>query len=260
MGERAGDYRLSEHMLTISIITPSFNNAATILQTVESVATQTVVPLEHLIMDGQSTDGTGQVLQNTAAIYISAPDEGMYDAMNKGIQRARGEVIGILNADDFYASDTVLEKVLQLFETTGCDAVYGDLVYVHKDNTAKVQRYWIAGAYTPGAFLQGWMPPHPTFFVRRKVYEQYGLFNLNLGTAADYELMLRFIHKYGIRLAYLPQTLVYMRAGGASNQTLIARFKANRKDALAWKVNGLQPRWYTLYAKPLRKLSQFWKG
>jgi glycosyltransferase involved in cell wall biosynthesis len=247
-------------MLSISIITPSCNNAATILQTVESVAAQTVVPLEHLIMDGQSTDDTARVLQNTAAIYISEPDKGMYDAMNKGIQRAKGEVIGILNADDFYAPNTVLEKVLQLFETTECDAVYGDLVYVHKDNVAKVQRYWVAGAYTPGAFLKGGMPPHPTFFVRKKVYEQNGLFNLDLGTAADYELMLRFIHKYSIRLGYLPQTLVYMRAGGASNESLLARFKANRKDVMAWKVNGLKPKWYTLYAKPLRKLNQLWKG
>ncbi|RTL49066.1 MAG: glycosyltransferase [Sphingobacteriales bacterium] len=244
-------------MFSLTIITPSFNNAATILHTVTSVATQSFPPAEHLIIDGASTDDTLNLLQDTAAIVYSAPDKGMYDAMNKGIALARGTIIGILNADDFYASKEVLEQVVQLFQYTGCDAVYGNLKYVAADAIERVQRNWIAGTYYPGAFVNGWMPPHPTFFVKKSVYEQYGVFNLDLGTAADYELMLRFIHKHHISLAYLNQTLVHMRSGGASNQTLLARFIANRNDALAWKINGLQPRWYTLYAKPLRKLGQF---
>ncbi|TRU89527.1 MAG: glycosyltransferase [Microcystis viridis Mv_BB_P_19951000_S69D] len=244
-------------MLSVTIITPSYNDAATLLHTVQSVAGQTMPPLEHLIMDGASTDGSITLLQSTTVTLYSGPDKGMYDAMNKGIVLAKGDIIGILNADDFYASNRVLEQVVELFMTTGCDAVYGDLKYVLATNIQTIQRNWVAGAYTPGAFLKGWMPPHPTFFVKKSVYEQYGVFNLDLGTAADYELMLRLIHKHQITLGYLPQTLVHMRTGGASNQTLLARFKANRNDALAWKINGLRPGWYTLYAKPLRKLGQF---
>lgn len=243
--------------MQVTIITPSYNNADTILHTVQSVATQTLLPVEHLVMDGASTDGTLALLQQTGVSLHSAPDKGMYDAMNKGIALAKGAIIGILNADDFYATNHILEKVAAVFAQTGCDAVYGDLKYVQATNIHKVQRNWIAGTYTPGAFLQGWMPPHPTFFVRKTVYERYGVFNLTLGTAADYELMLRLIHKHGIQVQYIPQTLVHMRTGGASNQSLLARLKANRNDALAWQINQLQPRWYTLYAKPLRKLGQF---
>jgi hypothetical protein len=130
-------------------------------------------------------------------------------------------------------------------------------LYVDPQQTRKVRRYWKSGDYRPGDFLWGWMPPHPTFFVRRSLYERFGTFNTSLRTAADYELMLRFVHKHGASLGYVPRVLVHMRDGGASNQTLRARLKANAEDRLAWEINGLKPHWFTLYMKPMRKLGQY---
>ena len=245
--------------MLISILTPSFNSAATIQHTLDAVAVQSYRNKEHLIIDGGSTDQTVEILSHSSfgGRYITEPDKGIYDAMNKGIRLAQGEIIGILNADDFYPHPRVLEKVMQAFTDQDCDAVYGDLHYVDAADTDRIVRYWRSGSYTPNAFTWGWMPPHPTFFVRRSVYEKYGLFNLDLGTAADYELMLRFIHRHRISLAYIPEVLVNMRTGGASNSNLTARLKANRMDRKAWEVNGLEPYWFTTYLKPLRKLTQF---
>jgi glycosyltransferase len=177
--------------------------------------------------------------------------------MNKGIGIASGDIIGILNSDDFYSAPNVLQQVVSAFQETGCDGVYGDLQYVDKDDTSRITRHWKAGSYKPGFFKWGWMPPHPSFFVKREVYEKFGRFNLSMRTAADYEIMLRFIHKHGIRLSYIPSVLVKMRTGGASNASLNSRLRANQEDRQAWAVNGLQPFWFTLYLKPMRKISQF---
>ncbi len=245
--------------MRISIITATYNSAATIRDTVSSVKAQSFESVEHLIIDGGSTDGTLDILKEYQYIdrISSEPDRGIYDAMNKGIGMANGDVIGILNSDDHYAGPKVLAKVAEAFASTETDAVYGDLDYVDAKDTNRIVRSWRSGQYVPGAFKWGWMPPHPTFFVRKEIYERYGGFNLNLGTAADYELMLRFIHRQGIRLAYLPEVLVKMRSGGASNASLAARLKANQNDLKAWKENDLEPYWFTLYLKPLRKIGQF---
>lgn len=243
----------------VSIITTSFNSRSTIADTLESVKSQTYPDIEHIIIDGLSTDGTQELVSGYqhVAQFISEKDKGIYDAMNKGILAANGDIIGILNSDDFYPSPLVIEKIVRQFEETGCDAVYGDLVYVDKLDTRKVVRYWRAGQYKPGLFKWGWMPPHPTFFVRKEIYQRYGMFDLNLNTAADYELMLRFIHKHGIKLGYLREILVKMRAGGASNASLRRRLSANRADKKAWIQNGIEPYWFTFYLKPLRKIGQF---
>jgi glycosyltransferase involved in cell wall biosynthesis len=188
---------------------------------------------------------------------VSEKDNGLYDALNKGIRLASGEVTGILHSDDFYTSNNVLQSYARVFLKEEPDAVYSDLYYVHKTNTDKIIRKWKSGIYRKGSFLYGWMPPHPTLLVRSKIYQQYGGFNLQLKSAADYELMLRFIHKHEIRLAYLPQFTIKMRVGGKSNETLNNRIRANREDRLAWKINGLRPGFYTLYLKPLRKIFQF---
>ena len=198
--------------------------------------------------------------------------------MNKGIRLATGDIIGILNADDFYASPDVLAKVAAVFEDPAVEACYGDLEYVKGGSRFKVQgsrlkttlnvehrtlngfsvvRYWQSGPFTPDRFRWGWMPPHPTFFVRRSVYEKFGLFRLDMGSAADYELMLRLLLKHRITTAYIPEVLVRMRVGGASNATLTSRIKANRMDRRAWEVNGLKPYPWTLLCKPLRKLPQW---
>jgi glycosyltransferase len=245
--------------MKVSIITPSFNSAHTIRDTLESVRNQSFPSVEHLVIDGASHDNTLDIVQkfNGSVQCFSEPDKGIYDAMNKGIRKAAGDVIGILNSDDFYSTPEVLAEVAALFEEKDCDAVYGDLVYVDNKDINKVVRRWNAGPFRSSKFLYGWMPPHPTFFVRRQVYEKYGVFDTSLKTSADYELMLRFLYRYQIQVAYLPQCLVCMRTGGQSNASLKHRLDANREDRLAWKINGLKPRFYTTILKPIHKIPQF---
>jgi glycosyltransferase len=178
--------------------------------------------------------------------------------MNKGILATTGKVVGILNADDFYAHGTVLAKVGEVFSDEAVESCYGDLVYVAADDTGRVVRSWRAGPYDVSRFYRGWMPPHPTFFLRRAVYEKYGLFNLSLGSAADYELMLRFLLKHRITTRYMSETLVKMRVGGTSNASLAKRLRANKMDRLAWRVNDLRPRSWTTLLKPISKLPQYW--
>lgn len=246
--------------MKISIITVSFNSAASIEACVLSVLNQDYPDVEYILVDGASNDGTLDVLkkyEHRFAKFISEKDEGLYHALNKGMAMATGDVIGILHSDDFYNSTSVLSKYAKVFEKEKCDAVYSDLYYVGAIDTTKIVRKWKSGVYTPGAFLNGWMPPHPTFFAKREVYQRLGNFNLEFKTAADYELMLRFIHKNKIKLSYLPEYTIKMRTGGQSNSSLKNRLYANQEDRKAWKVNGLKPRWYTLYFKPLRKILQF---
>lgn len=166
-------------------------------------------------------------------------------------------MIGILNSDDYYASHDVLTMVSNTFENDSIDACYGDLVYIDSKDTRKITRNWKSGSFHPRKFYWGWMPPHPTFFVRRSIYEKYGVFNLFLGSAADYELMLRFLGKHRISTVYIPKVLVKMRSGGTSNVSLKNRLKANRMDRKAWEVNGLKPYPWTIYMKPLRKIPQY---
>ena len=251
--------------MRISVITVCYNAASTLKDAMDSVLGQvpdaeTPFELEYIVVDGGSTDGTLDLLapyRERIATLISEPDEGLYDAMNKGVKAATGDVVAILNADDVYASTDVLAHVAATFRDSGAEAVYGDLHYVAADDLTQVTRRWKAGAYTPGAFRRGWMPPHPALFVRRACYHRWGLFTLALRSAADYELMLRFIHRHGMTLAYLPETLVLMRAGGVSNASLKHRIRAHREDWKAWRMNGFHPSPLTLLAKPLRKLPQF---
>ncbi len=177
--------------------------------------------------------------------------------MNKGIELATGDIIAILNSDDFYNDINVVLNVVKLFEAKNIDAVYADLDYVAQDNTSKIIRKWRSGLYKVGMFKWGWMPPHPTLFVHSRLYKKYGNFNLELKSAADYEIMLRFIHKHKISLAYLPQVIVKMRVGGLSNSSLKQRIFANKEDRKAWEINGLKPYFFTLFLKPLRKLTQY---
>ena len=251
--------------MRISVVTVCYNAAPTLADAVESVLgqlpdRQAPFDLEYIVVDGGSTDGTLDLLEpyrDRIATLISEPDRGLYDAMNKGINAATGDVVAILNADDVYASNEVLARVTALFKASDVEAVYGDLHYVAADDVSRVTRSWQAGTYRPDAFRRGWMPPHPTLFVRRACYDRWGLFTMALRSAADYELMLRFIHRHGMSLAYLPETLVLMRAGGVSNASLMHRIRAHREDWKAWRMNGFQPSLLTMLAKPLRKLPQF---
>ena len=246
-------------MPKLSIITATYNAADTLATCLDSVRNQGS-DVEHILIDGGSTDATLDIADSYKehiVKIVSEPDKGIYDAMNKGIQIATGEVIGILNADDFYPSSDVLSRVAEVFADKNIDACYGDLVYVDSEHTNKVKRFWRAGKFDSKKFYWGWMPPHPTFFVRASVYEKYGLFNLDLGSAADYEIMLRFLLKHEINVAYLPMVMVHMRTGGVSNANVSNRLAANRMDRKAWQVNGLRPYPWTLYAKPLRKVGQW---
>jgi glycosyltransferase involved in cell wall biosynthesis len=245
-----------------SIITVSYNSAETIKDTVKSVIGQNYPHIEYIIIDGGSKDKTLAILKEFKKdidILVSEADKGIYHAMNKGIEKANGDVIGILNSDDLYADESVLKDVAELFKNPENDASYADLVYVDKINTQKVRRKWVSGKYNPGAFEKGWMPPHPTFFVRKSVYEKHGLFNLDFSSAADYELMLRFIHKHKIKIDYLPRVIIKMRVGGQSNISFKNRVLANKEDRKAWEVNGLMPGKLTFIRKPLSKISQFFK-
>jgi len=245
-------------MPDISIITATYNSAATLKDCLNSVRDQQLF-VEHVIIDGVSQDRTLEIAKSYPHIsrIISEPDSGIYDAMNKGIAATTGEVIGILNSDDFYADDRVLARVAEVFNDSSVETCYGNLHYVDAVDTDKVIRNWRSGHYRRGTFYWGWMPPHPTFFVRRSVYEQFGKFNLNLGSAADYELMLRFLVKHRVNSVYIPHVLVKMRAGGASNASVQNRLKANRMDRYAWSVNNLSPYPWTIMMKPLRKVGQF---
>lgn len=245
--------------MKVSIITVSFNSEKTLRDTLDSVAKQEYKEIEHVLIDGGSTDNTLKIATEFPHLskVISEKDDGFYDAINKGLNQVKGDIIGILNSDDFYADNQVISDVVSSFFKEDIDLLYADLWYVDGITTNKVIRNWKSGKYSEGAFLRGWMPPHPTFFVKKRVYEKYGLFNLDLGSAADYEIMLRFIHKEQLRLSYLPRIIVKMRTGGMSNASLSNRLKANLMDRKAWTVNGLTPKWYTLYLKPLRKIPQY---
>ncbi|HZF62996.1 MAG TPA: glycosyltransferase family 2 protein [Chitinophagaceae bacterium] len=243
----------------ISIITVTYNSSATIADTLKSVRSQTYPNIEHIVVDGYSTDNTLAIVKSFPHVSkcISEKDAGIYDAMNKGLKLATGDIIGILNSDDMYADEDVLMKVAEEFSSGDVDTLYGDLHYVHPHNTDKVVRVWKSGNFAKSSFHYGWMPPHPTFFVRKEVYDTVGLFNISLKTAADYELMLRILYKHGYNANYLPHVMVKMRAGGISNGSLKKRWTANKEDRMAWRLNGLQPYFFTLYMKPLRKIFQF---
>ena len=245
--------------MLVSIITATYNSAATLRDCLQSVAKQSYAPIEHIIIDGASKDDSLSIAQSFAHIaqVHSEKDQGIYDAMNKGIAHATGDIIGILNSDDFYVDELVIQDIVTVFENSNCDVVYADLQYVDRERTDKIIRTWKSGTMQQRSFLYGWMPPHPTVFVRRKVYEQYGAFNLSLKSAADYEFMLRVLYKEKCNAAYLPRIIVKMRDGGNSNQSIKHRIFANREDKKAWTINGIKPFFFTMLFKPLRKIKQF---
>lgn len=246
--------------MKMSIITVCYNSASTIRDTIESVIRQSYSNIEYIIIDGKSKDHTMSIIKEYEANIqkiVSEPDNGMYDAINKGIAMSSGDIIGILNADDFYIDDKVIKDVVNQFQELDYEGLYADLVYVDSENTSSVKRYWKSGKYKPGRFTKGWMPPHPTFFLKRSVYQKYGAYNTTFVSAADYELMLRMIHKYKINLGYLDRIIVKMRIGGMSNSSLRNRLRANREDKRAWEINELKYKPYTFFFKPLRKLGQF---
>lgn len=247
--------------MKISIITITYNSAATVEDTIKSVVSQDYPELEYLIIDGKSKDKTLEIVdkyKDRISKVVSEKDKGLYDALNKGISHATGDVIGMLHSDDLYSASNVISKVAAVFKKDpSVEGVYADLVFVNRNDTNKVMRVWKSGLYEEDAFKKGWMPPHPTFFVRKEVYEKFGGFNTELKLSADYELMLRLIHKNKIKIAYLPEVIVKMRMGGISNVSFFVKLKANLEDKLAWRLNGIKPGMMTTFMKPLRKIKQY---
>jgi glycosyltransferase involved in cell wall biosynthesis len=245
-----------------SIITVTLNSGDTIRMTLDSVFLQRDADIEHIVIDGNSRDNTLSILKEyeakcTYLKFVSERDNGLYDAMNKGIAMATGDIIAILNAGDFYANGFVIKRVVEVFEKEDTQSVYGDLVYTKGIDTENIVRFWKSGNFDKKKMYQGWMPPHPTFFLKKELYDKYGNFNTSLEISADYELILRLLLKHGISSTYIPKILVFMPVGGVSNASLKNRWKANREDRQAWKINNLKPKFYTAIWKPLSKLKQF---
>ncbi len=250
----------SDAFVKISVITAIFNNRDTVAQALDSVLAQSHPAVELIVIDGGSTDGTLEVLQGYAdrlAVLVSERDHGIYDALNKGIARASGDAVGFLHSDDLFADATVLARIAAAFTDPGVDAVYGDLLYVRKNDPTKVVRTWRAGAFSHSRLAHGWMPPHPTLYVRRAVYHRLGGFDTRYRIAADYDCVLRLLGKGGIRTTYIPEVLVRMRVGGASNRSLKNILQKSREDYRALRASGVGGLG-TLAWKNLSKLPQFW--
>jgi glycosyltransferase involved in cell wall biosynthesis len=246
----------------ISVITVCYNSVKTIQDTLNSIREQSYENIEYIVVDGGSTDGTIELIQGSEIVnkFLSEPDDGIYDAMNKGIAMASGEVIGILNADDFYAEKDALSHMADVFADPTVEASYADLVYVEQENTDKVVRYWKSCPYTIGKFRRGWMPAHPTFFCRKSVYTNYGKFNLNYSIAADVELLFRLLEKYRIKAVYLPRTLTKMRLGGTTNQSW-RNIKTQNGEILSAldEYYGRVSRFEFFIGKILNRSSQFFR-
>lgn len=242
-------------------MTAVYNSHKTLAQALDSVIFQSHSELELIVIDGKSTDGSLEILEKYRqylSIFISESDDGIYDALNKGIKCAKGEVIGFLHADDLLQNNEVLCKVAAAFSNPKVDAVYGDLVYVERDNPNRVLRYWQGGIYNDNSFKLGWMPPHPTFYVRRSVYERLGGFDKRYCISADYDLLLRFLAVEKIHTVYIPEVMVRMRVGGISNRSLKSILLKSSEDFDALRRNNIGGIW-TLLMKNIRKISQLWR-
>ena len=245
----------------ISIVTAVYNRVDTIHQAIDSIQSQSWKNVEHVVIDGGSKDGTLGVLESNRThidVLISEPDEGIYDALNKGYANATGDIIGIMHSDDYFANPCVLEWVANAFSDPSVEGVYGDLDYVSKYNPSKVIRRWRSGEYHRNRLARGWMPPHPTLFLRRTVIEKWGVFDTSFHIAADYDAMLRYLALGQIRLAYIPRIMVKMRVGGESNRSITRIILKSREDYRALRKNqvgGVS----ALVWKNISKLGQFFK-
>lgn len=229
--------------MKVSIITVCYNSKEFIQHAIDSVLNQTYSNIEYIIIDGNSTDGTVDIIKSYGdkiSKFVSEKDKGIYDAMNKGLSYVTGDIVGILNSDDFYISNTIISEIVAQFNTNACDALFADLIFVDRNNTDKQVRYWKSKPYISGSFNQGWHPSHPTFFVKNEFYQNFGLFNCTLKLAADFELMLRFIVKHHAKTFYYAKPIVKMRMGGASTKGFSNLVKQNIECVKSFKINGLR--------------------
>ena len=245
--------------MKISVITATWNSESTILDAIQSMRDQTYSDIEYIVIDGGSTDSTMDIIGQNKDIVdyvISERDAGIYDALNKGIAAASGDVLGFLHSDDIFAHRDVLLSVATTFSKKKSDSVYGDLNYVSKDDTSKIVRKWRSGAFCRENMCNGWMPPHPTFYMKRALYQEYGVFDLNFRIAADYDSILRYLWKHGVTTAYIPKVLINMRVGGESNRSLKNILNKTKEDVQAMKLNDL-PIIRAILGKNFSKIPQF---
>ena len=247
--------------MKISIITSVYNNKETIAEAIESVLSQSYDNIEYIVVDGASTDGTVEVIQRYADridTFITEPDKGIYDGLNKGVALSTGDVIGFLHSDDLFEDENVVAKIAENFSKAGIDSIYGDLNYVSKEDINNVVRYWKSGSFNLRKLENGWMPPHPTFYVKREVYEKYGAFDTSFNISADYDSILRFLGREGISTRYIPEVLVKMRVGGESNRSLQNIIEKTKEDLRAVKKNNVG-HMRSIIFKNLSKIPQFFR-
>ncbi|MBL4754827.1 MAG: glycosyltransferase [Flavobacteriales bacterium] len=245
--------------MKVSIITVCFNSVTTIEQTFQSVFSQDYSEVELVVVDGGSTDGTLEIIEKykeQLGSYISEPDKGIYDAMNKGIGLATGDVIGILNSDDFYASNSIISQVVKKLSEKGIDAVYGDVAIVSPKNVEKIVRYFSSKAFRPEGFAYGYMPAHPTFFTYKKCYTVQGGFKTDYHIAADYELLIRFLVNDKLRAKYMELHMITMRLGGRTSSSLYGYYILNKEVIRACRENGIQTGWFKILKKYINKFRE----
>jgi glycosyltransferase involved in cell wall biosynthesis len=248
--------------MRVTVITVCYNAEATIEDTIRSVLAQSYRDLEYIVVDGASTDGTMRIIdryRDRITRIISEPDTGIYDAMNKGVALASGEVIGMLNADDLYLDERVVKHIVDMFEKSGSDAVFADLVYVRPGNLERVVRTYSSRAFTSTKFAYGWMPAHPTFFLKKSCYERYGSYRTDYRIAADFELLARMLHVHKVRYSYIPEVLVKMRMGGESTRSLKSNLILNQEILRACRENGIRTNLLKIYSKYPKKILELFK-
>ncbi len=247
-------------MIKVSIVTVCYNSESTILDCIKSVRSQSYPNIEHIFVDGSSTDYTNNIiLQNcrNIDIHISEPDNGIYDAMNKGLKLATGDIIGVLNSDDLYCSDTIIFDIVNAFVKFNVNIVFGDLDFVSSHDVNKIIRRWKGSAFVSGSFKKGWHPSHPTFFARKELFVKYGDFDTSLSVSADFELMLRFLERFQEPSYYLDKTVVRMRYGGESTKNLSNILKGNKNILKAFKKNGIKVSYFYPFYRLFPKFKQF---
>lgn len=246
--------------MKISIVTATYNSLKSLPTALESIQKQTYKNIEWIIVDGQSTDGTLDYIrknENLIEQWISEPDKGIYDALNKGIAMATGDIIGLLHSDDLYYDEETLKKIADVFENHEVDGVYGDLEYVSKDQVDKVIRFWKSKPFQPELLNQGWMVAHPSMFLKKEVYSNYGDFDLSYKISADYDFILRIFKETELKFQYIPEVITKMRVGGASNRSLQNIIKKSKEDLIALRKSKIKRPFLTLIRKNLCKINQF---
>jgi len=251
---------LEKHALKVSIITVCYNSEKYIASAIDSVLSQSYPNIEYIIIDGKSTDNTNSIIQsytNRIFKYVSEPDDGIYDAMNKGVRYATGDVIGILNSDDYYKRNDVIERIAELFTVHGTDSVFANIDYVNPNREDNIVRKWVSGPYKTDSFRKGWHPAHPGFFVKKEIFDKCGNYKLSYELAADFELMLRFFEKCHISSYYFPESIINMRLGGATNKNLRNIIKQNIENFKAFKDNNLRVSLLYPFFRLVPKVLQF---